>query len=66
MKYNVYNKKLVSIDGDPAWPVATYETNFVHVIETQAPVQKGDYINGNKVIQVEHTSNETKVITSER
>jgi hypothetical protein len=65
MKYNIYNKRLVSVDGDPAWPIATYENNFVSSIETQTPVQKGDYINGKKVLQIEHTDNETKVIISE-
>lgn len=65
MKYNIYRKTLKDVYGDSAWLQPVYSYKFIKTIHIDNPISVGDYVEGNKVIQIEHNEEETKVITNE-
>lgn len=66
MKYQIKEKFLESVSGDPSWLIPHYEFQHVGAIETDTIIQKGDYVNNQRVIDIMHENGQSVLIVSKK
>lgn len=62
LKYSIQQRKLTGVNGDPSWPYPKYSYVDAGTIDTQSPVQRGDSVNGKRVIEVRHEDGKSIII----
>lgn len=65
MKYKVQKRHLDEVYGDPSWPYPKYSYYDSGVIETQAPVSKGDRVNDKRVVEVKHENGQSIIVVDD-
>lgn len=64
--YGVIRKKLKELKGDPSWPEPYYEYIKDEIMNFPVPVRIGDYIDGRKVIVINHSQKTTIAIVEDK